>query len=439
MRQKPSLSAIFLLVALLLSHDFTPVLLAQDAAPTPDQLDQLLAPVALYPDALLAQITTASTSPQQILDVANWIQVHSDLQGAALTDAAQKQGFDPAFIALVNFPTVLDMMAQNIDDYAAIGQAFMTDQAAVAASVQRLRARAYAAGGLRTNAQQTVVVQQPAPAQTVYVIQPVNPQVVYVPQYNPTTVYVAPSSGAVAAAAVISFGAGIAIGALMASNQPWGWGGWGWNWGSHRAYYNHTVWVGWGNPYRPPQLWYRPRPVVYTSRPGYGGNWGYRPPNYRPPYNPGYRPVGRPVYGPGYKPGYRPPVNNPGRPPVAKPYQPPANRPGQQPVTKPYQPPPNKPPAGRPVTKPSQPPANNPNRPPTTKPYQPPANKPAERPATRPSQPPATRPSQPPATRPSQPPAAKPSQPAGRPQGRPQPQNKPQAKPAPPPKEKPKQ
>src|SRR5271170_7144955 len=161
-RQKPSLMAVSLLIALLLSHDFTPMLLAQTALPTPDQLDQLLAPVALYPDALLAQITTASTSPQQILDVANWLQANASLQGAALTDAAQMQGFDPAFIALVTFPQVLDMMAQNVDDYAAVGEAFMADQAAVAASVQRLRARAYAAGALRTNPQQTVVVQQPA-------------------------------------------------------------------------------------------------------------------------------------------------------------------------------------------------------------------------------------------------------------------------------------
>src|SRR6202044_1510798 len=148
MRPKPSPKAILLLIALMLSHDFTPLLWAQTAPPTAAQLDQLLAPVALYPDALLAQITTASTSPQQILDVTNWLQGHSDLQGGALTDAAAKQGFDPAFIALVTFPQVLDMMAENIDDYAAIGEAFMADQGAVAASVQRLRARAYAAGAL---------------------------------------------------------------------------------------------------------------------------------------------------------------------------------------------------------------------------------------------------------------------------------------------------
>src|ERR1700739_918780 len=87
----------------------------QPSVPTGDQLDQLVAPVALYPDALLAQICAASTDPQQILDADNWLHQNSGLSGQALTDAAQQQGFDPAFIALVSFPQVLDMMAQNID------------------------------------------------------------------------------------------------------------------------------------------------------------------------------------------------------------------------------------------------------------------------------------------------------------------------------------
>jgi len=386
LRQKPSLRAIFLLIALLLSHDLTPLLVAQSALPTPDQLDQLLAPVALYPDALLAQITTASTSPQQILDVTNWLQANTGLQGAALADAAQKQGFDPAFIALVTFPQVLDMMAQNVDDYAAIGEAFMADQAAVAASVQRLRARAYAAGALRTNPQQSVVVQQQA-GQVIYVIQPANPQVVYVPQYNPTVVYVAPSSGAVAAAALVSFGVGITIGALMASSQPWGWGGWGWNWGSRRAYYNHTAWAGWRNPYRPPQVWYRPRPVPYTTRPGYGGNWAYRPPNYRPPYNASYRPGGRPPYGPGNQPGYRPPVNNPSRPPANYPNRPPVNNVTRPPANNPNRPPVNN--VTRPTNNPNRPPANNPNRP-LAKPQNRP--QPQTKPATKPNPQPRGRP-----------------------------------------------
>ncbi|MFZ0802284.1 MAG: DUF3300 domain-containing protein, partial [Terriglobales bacterium] len=302
MRSRPSFTAVLLLLALVL-QDFGPLLQAQTAAPAPEELDQLLSPVALYPDSLLSQITTASTNPQEILDVDNWLQQNPDLHGAELTDAAEKQGFDPAFIALVNFPQVLEMMAQHIDDYAAIGHAFSSDQEAVAASIQRLRAQAYEAGTLRTTEQQKVEVQQPAAGQTVYVIQPAQPQVVYVPVYDPTLVYIRPAPAVVVAAPVITFGVGIGIGALIVDNRPWGWGGWGWNWGARRAYYNHVYWGGWSNPYRPPHIWYRPRPVVFANRPGYRGNWGYRPHGYRPPAygaRPGYR---HPPYGPNNRPG----------------------------------------------------------------------------------------------------------------------------------------
>src|SRR5579862_6389811 len=165
--------ALIVILSLLLVQ-LPPNLFAQSAPLSAEQLDQLLAPVALYPDSLLAQITTASTNPQEILDVDNWLQQNSGLKGTALTDAAQQQGFDPAFIALVNFPQVLDMMAQHVDDYAAIGEAFTADQAAVSASVQRLRAQAYASGALRSSPQQRVEIQQPA-GQPIYVIQPAAP------------------------------------------------------------------------------------------------------------------------------------------------------------------------------------------------------------------------------------------------------------------------
>ena len=156
-----------------------------------------------------------------------------------MTAAAQQQGFDPAFIALVGFPQVLGMMAENIDDYAAIGAAVTANQDEVSASIQRLRAQAYAAGSLRSTPQQQVEVQQNA-GQPIYVIQPVNPQVVYVPQYNPTVVY----AGSGLNAGLITFGIGIGITALLVS-QPWGWGGWGWNWGARRIYYNRGPWGGW--------------------------------------------------------------------------------------------------------------------------------------------------------------------------------------------------
>ena len=140
------------------------------------------------PILLLAQITTASTNPQEILDVDNWLAQNRNLTLSQLTAAAQQQGFDPAFIALVGFPQVVEMMAENIDDYAAIGAAVMANQDEVSASIQRLRAQAYASGALRSTPQQQVEVQQYG-GQPIYVIQPANPQVVYVPQYNPTVVY----------------------------------------------------------------------------------------------------------------------------------------------------------------------------------------------------------------------------------------------------------
>jgi hypothetical protein len=402
MRQKSRFSLVLLLITLIVLQDFGPFLTAQTAPPTPEELDQLLAPVALYPDSLLSQITTASTNPQEILDVDTWLQQNPSLTGTALTDAAQQQGFDPAFIALVNFPDVLDMMAQHIDDYAAIGQAFSADQASVTDSIQRLRAQAYAAGALRSNSQQQVEVQQAA-AQTIYVIQPANPQVVYVPVYDPTVVYIRPS-GAIVATSLISFGVGIGIGALLVDNQPWGWGGWGWNWGARRVYYNHGYWGGWSNPYHPPHYSYRPRPIVWANRPGYRGNWRYRPPNYRPPSRPGNRPS---------RPGNRPGGQRP-TPPPSKPGTP--NRPAKPRPTKPT---PN-PTPGKPAKpgNPDRPKPNRPTPPDQTKPTRPdrPATQPAkpgnpERPKpSRPSAPDQTKPTRPdrPATQPAKPGNAKP-------------------------------
>src|ERR1700693_4054840 len=109
MQRKPSLSAVLLLVGLILFQGFAPDLQAQmPPPPTPQELDQLLAPVALYPDSLLAQITTASTNPQEILDVDNWLAQNQNQSVAQLTAAAQQQGFDPAFIALVASPQVIE-------------------------------------------------------------------------------------------------------------------------------------------------------------------------------------------------------------------------------------------------------------------------------------------------------------------------------------------
>jgi hypothetical protein len=380
MQRKPGIASVFFLICLVLFPGFAPVLSAQTSPPPPtaQELDQLLAPIALYPDALLAQITTATTNPQEILDVTNWLAKNPSLTGTELTDAAQKQGYDPAFIALVTFPKVLQMMADHIDDYAAIGQAVTANQADVADSIQRLRAQAYDSGALRTNQQQTVEVQQTS-SQPNYVIQPANPLVLYVPQYDPTVVYVAPSTGAVVTASLISFGVGIGIAALVYNNHPWGWGGWGWGWGGRRGiYYNRGPWGGgWVGGYRPPVVWYRPRPVMYNHYPGYGGNWGYRPPNYRPPY-------------PGRPPAYRPPGSHPGSPG----YRPPGNRPpGNRPGNPGYRPPPN---GGRPSPQPGRPGTNPPgNRPPGNGNGHQPGNRPGTNPGNRPGTSPGNRPTQP--------------------------------------------
>lgn len=230
-----------------------------------------------------------------------WAQQNRGLTGDALVNAAQQQGFDPAFIALLGFPQVLDMMAQHVDDYAAIGAAFSSNQGMVMDSVQRLRSEAYASGALRSDSQ-LQVTQQPVGNQQVIVIQPANQQVVYVPQYDPEIVYAGPSTGAVVGG-LITFGAGIAIGAAFGGGHPWGWGGWGWNWGSRVVLVNRRPWAYRYNRYRPPRPIYRPRPIRYDSRPGYGGHWGRpgarpnpgRPNPGRP--NPGVRPPGRPNLG----------------------------------------------------------------------------------------------------------------------------------------------
>lgn len=290
--------------------------------PTQDQLRTLLAPVALYPDQLLSQICNAASDPQQIVNLDNWIHQQKGLTGEALSNAAQQQNFDPAFIALVNFPQVLDQMAQHVNDYAQIGYAYKANQKMVQDTIQSLRKQAQKAGNLKTNSQQKVEVQTTSGQQTI-VIEPANPQVVYVPQYNPTVVYAAPppgpSTGAVVATAVISFGAGIALGAWMNNSYPWGWGGWGWSWGHPPP----------PPPMRPPPPHWGPPgpgPGPRPYGPNGGGGYGPHPPNggggYRPPNGGGGHPPngggGMPPNGGGGRPpnggGGAPPNGNVGRP-----------------------------------------------------------------------------------------------------------------------------
>jgi len=144
---------------------------------TSDELDGLVAPIALYPDALVAQVLGASTFPYEIVDAAFWIKDNSSLTGDALAKAVDQQSWDPAVKALTQFPSVLDNLAKNLAWASALGEASATQQADVMAAIQRMRAKAQAAGTLKSGTEIKVVQETP---QTI-VIQPANPQIVYVP------------------------------------------------------------------------------------------------------------------------------------------------------------------------------------------------------------------------------------------------------------------
>jgi len=196
---------------------------------SPQQMDTLTAPIALYPDALLAQIFTASTNFIELQSFSGWMGKNAKLTGDSLQEAAQKEGYDASLVALAPFPQVVQMMVEKPDWTKQLGQAFTANRDAVFDSIQRLRAQAQAKGNLKTTEQQEVQTQTTSSGQQVIVIQPANPQVVYVPQYNPQVVYVqsAPPPSATSAA-LVGFTAGIIIGAAASSHYyygPYGWHG----------------------------------------------------------------------------------------------------------------------------------------------------------------------------------------------------------------------
>ena len=218
------------LVALLAGNGAVPT----GQSPTPGELDTLLAPIALYPDSLLAQMLMCATDPSGVTALDKFLKGHSKLKGTELQDAALKDNFQPSFVALALFPQVVASMATHLDTTTRIGQAFDTDKTAVFASIQRLRKQAHAAGTLKTTPQQEVETQTTSGGEQVIVIEPANPQVIYVPQYNAQTVYVAPTtttttvvvekdnSADAAVAGMVGFTAGIVIGAAVNNNYYYG-------------------------------------------------------------------------------------------------------------------------------------------------------------------------------------------------------------------------
>jgi hypothetical protein len=154
-----------------------------------EEIEQLVAPIALYPDELVSQILMASTYPLEVVQADRWAKANKTLKGDALTKALEAQSWDPSVKSLVNFPQVLAMMSEKLDVTQKLGDAFLAQQKDVMDAIQRLRAKAQAQGNLKTTKEQTVIVEQPAAQTTVIKIEPANPQVVYVPTYNPTVVY----------------------------------------------------------------------------------------------------------------------------------------------------------------------------------------------------------------------------------------------------------
>jgi Protein of unknown function (DUF3300) len=313
-------------------------------------LDALVAPIALYPDALVAQILGAATYPDQVAEADTFLKANYNLTGNALRDAVDAKPWDPSVQALTQFPSVLDNLSKNIEWTSALGDAAANQQGDVMAAIQRMRAKAYAAGNLKTGEQIKVVKESP----DIIVIQPANPQVIFVPTYNPTVIYGAPvvtpgfSTGDVVAASVIAFGAGVAIGTAMHGSCGWWYSSWGMNWSSRTMYCGAGVYY--GNPY-----W-----------------WGGYYPGYYPGYRPPYYPPPRPPRPP--PPGWRPPTHYPA-PPRPTPLPSPApGRPGmpERPSIQPL-PSPGRPQPGRP---------GNPNAPggPTIQPYPGPGGNTAARP-----------------------------------------------------------
>jgi Protein of unknown function (DUF3300) len=241
-----------------------------------DRLEQLVAPIALYPDALVAQILAGATYPTQIVEADRWLKGNSNLTGEQLGTAVDAQPWDESVKALTQFPSVLDNMSTNLSWTSALGDAYFNEQEAVTAAVQKLRMQAKDAGNLKTTKEQTVTTQ----AQTI-VIQPANPQVVYVPVYNPTVVYGYPvatypgySSADLATAAIISFGVGMAVGAAVWGGNRccgWGWNSWGYNWHGGNVVYQRNVYVSRSNVYVNRNSYYR-HPNNYPRPTPYGGN-----------------------------------------------------------------------------------------------------------------------------------------------------------------------
>jgi uncharacterized membrane protein YgcG len=258
----------------------------QYAQQTPEELQQLVAPIALYPDSLVAQILAASAFPEQVVEADRWVQAHPELKGDALGQAVDQQPWDPSVKALTAFPSVLGNMDKNLSWTSSLGDAYYNQQQDVMDAVQVMRQRAQEAGNLKTTPQQTVTAQG-----STIIIEPAEPDVVYVPAYDPWLVYGGPIvawpgwypyPGIWYGGPYLSFGVGFGIGFF--GGYGWGWHHWGSDWHNHAVIYNHNRYYSRSNTFYNRNNYYRgggERGGVNYGRGGAGfrANAGDRPPN----------------------------------------------------------------------------------------------------------------------------------------------------------------
>jgi len=215
---------------------------------TPEQLDQLVAPIALYPDALIAQLLAASTYPTQVVDADRWLQTQTGASPQKIASKVNGKSWDPSVKALTAFPTVLTQMDKNLDWTTNLGNAYYNQPKDVMGAIQSMRQRSQASGNLKGTSQQTVSTQNGS-----IVIAPANPSVVYVPTYDPWIVYGAPLAvypgfyyaplpGVVFGTGLaIGFGIGIGIGVF--AHWGWGWNNWRLGWHSRMVVFNHATYI----------------------------------------------------------------------------------------------------------------------------------------------------------------------------------------------------
>src|SRR6266849_9115385 len=212
---------------------------------SPQELQQLVAPIALYPDALVAQILAASTYPAEIVEADRWMQNHPSVKGEELAKEVDKLPWDPSVKALAQFPSVLENMDKNLSWTSSLGDAYANEPQNVTDAVQTMRQQARKAGKLNSNEQENVTTQG-----NTIIIEPADPDDVYVPAYDPWLVYGTPIiaypgwypvPGIFWGGVGLSFGVGFGLGYF--GGFGWGWGHWGYDWHGRRALYDHHEFV----------------------------------------------------------------------------------------------------------------------------------------------------------------------------------------------------